>query len=414
MIVAGEAYPAEELLSVLVRWVVDLVAEREGGSPDHIVLTCPANWGGYRKSLLHHALRRQDLGNPTLLSAAIVAGESFVSRDRVDSGGTLAIYDLGADGMAASVVRRTAGGVFEPAGRPVTVRGLGGSRLDDLLVEHVRVVLGPEFDDLDLADPRARSICSALRKAARWAKERLSMTGEVTIPTHGASGEIRLTRAEFEELIRPTVDASVRTLVRAVRSAQGAADQPDSLVAAVLVGGSSRIPLVAESVSAGLSCRVAVETDPDLTLARGAALAAVRLASGSGAPRAVRLPAPPTSTQQTTVLTRTDTDPPSSAALVPVRFGERPDTPPPPRPEVDIPPLDLPSPRSPSDLVPGARPGVLGAIVLVGAALVVVLTFVFQGTTSSSQPVQSPISTMTTGTGHPTQVPPASPTTPQG
>lgn len=428
MVVGDDAYPPEELTSVLVRWVVDLVTSAEGDAPEHLVLTHPADWGTYRKGLLHHALRRQGLPNLTLLSTAIAAGESFVSRDRVDSGGALAVYDLGAEGFAASVVRRTSGGAFEPAGRSLLVPDLGGSRLDDLLVEHVRAVLGRDLDDLDVADPRARSVLRGLRQAVRWAKERLSVTGEVTIPAHGSAGEVRLTRAEFEELIRPTVDTTVRTLVRAVRSAGiGGDSDGDSdaagLVAAVLVGGSTRIPLVAESVTAALSCRVAVEADPAVTLAKGAALAGVRLASGSGAVHAIRLPAPPTSTQQTTVLTRTQVDPPSESALVPVRVAGHDDSPPPPRPEVDVAPLELPSPRTAADLVPGARPGVLGIAVLIGAVLVVVLTFVFEGSGGSTS--QSPISTPGAGSPAParhadqphptTSAPqPAPPSNPQG
>ena len=57
LILGGVPYSAESLAAKLLRWTVDAVAEREGGPPDAIVLSYPANWGPYKLDLLRQAIR---------------------------------------------------------------------------------------------------------------------------------------------------------------------------------------------------------------------------------------------------------------------------------------------------------------------------------------------------------------------
>ena len=85
----------------------------------------------------------------------------------------------------------------------------------------------------------------------------------------GLQTAVRLTRAEFEAMIRPQLEDSVDALHRAVASAGLA---PSDLSAVLLVGGSSRIPLVAQLVSAAFDRPVAVDADPKNAIALGAAL----------------------------------------------------------------------------------------------------------------------------------------------
>jgi hypothetical protein len=179
-----------------------------------------------------------------------------------------------------------------------------------------------------------------------------------------------VTRGSFEELIRASVTCTVDLLLRTVRAA---AVTPAQVSAAVLVGGSARIPLVAELTAKGLDSKdtvVVLDETPELTVAKGAALAARRLATGQSAP--VK-PSPTAGT----LLVRPVTDAPIQ---LPAGRGE-PDefAAPPPRPSVDIPPLNLPEPRTVSQLVPGVSPGVLGAIVAVVVLAGVVLTFMLDG-----------------------------------
>ena len=77
---------------------------------------------------------------------------------------------------------------------------------------------------------------------------------------------VRLCRTEFEDMIRPAVVETVEVLRRALDLAQ---TSPDELEAVLLVGGSSRIPLVSQMVSAELGRAVSVDSDPKAVVAAG-------------------------------------------------------------------------------------------------------------------------------------------------
>ena len=148
---------------------------------------------------------------------------------------------------------------------------LGGIDLDELVFEHVVEGLPEAFDGLDESDPAVLSAVAAVRRECTEAKEALSADTEVSIPvlTPVGQGSVRLHRSEFEAMIRPHVEDTVGALRRAIASAGVGADQ---LTAVLLVGGSSRIPLVAQMVSEELGRPVAVDADPKNAIAKGAAL----------------------------------------------------------------------------------------------------------------------------------------------
>ncbi|KAA2261950.1 Hsp70 family protein [Solihabitans fulvus] len=387
-VAAATGDTAQDLTAAFVRWIADRVAEREGGAADHVVVTHRAGWGGYRRGLLHEALRRVGLGGATLLPEPIAAAESLTVRDRVESGDTVASYRLGGGPFESSVVLRTESGAFELVASAESADDLGGAQFDDVVFERLRGEFGRAIDALDPADPQALLAAADLRDRCVEAKEALSTAPTATIPVHlpGLRADLTITRIEFEELIRPAVDTTVAQLLRTVRAA---ATRPRVVV---LVGGSANIPLIAELVAARLSCRVAVEAAPEGTVARGAALAACRLARSAGGRAALPLPAEPTTVLPAVV----EAEPPHLPELV-----RRPDDEldvPPPRPSFELTPLDLPEKRSLARLVPGVRPAALKAI---GAVLVVAgvaLTIFFQAGTS---PKQSPAGTSGAGPAKP-------------
>jgi hypothetical protein len=130
------------------------------------------------------------------------------------------------------------------------------------------------LSDLDPEAPAALAVTTRLRRECTEAKEALSADTEVTIPVllPGIQSQVRLVRAELEDLIRPQVAQTIDALRRALRSADVAAEELDAVL---LVGGSSRIPLVAQLVSAELGRPVAVDADPTAAIALGAALSAL-------------------------------------------------------------------------------------------------------------------------------------------
>ncbi len=80
--------------------------------------------------------------------------------------------------------------------------------------------------------------------------------------------DVRLTRAEFEDMIRAPIESTIGTLIRALRSAQV---DPSQLSAVLLVGGSSRIPLVSRMISEELGRPTVVDAHPKYAVALGAA-----------------------------------------------------------------------------------------------------------------------------------------------
>ncbi|MET0236465.1 MAG: Hsp70 family protein [Kibdelosporangium sp.] len=299
LLVGGEACSAEALTAVLVTWVVNEVSANEGTRPEHIVLTHPPNWGNYRRRLLHRALRQTSLDNVTLLPSPVAVGESHAAVYDVPIGGSLGVYDLGAGGLSSAVVRRSPIGTFELLSSAESVEPNGGNSFDDVVFEHVMAGIG----ELDPAGPNAWVSLSRLRLECTAAKEFLSASTEVAVR------DVPLTRVDFEDMIRTAVQAGIEELLRTIRAA------PADLDTVLLVGGSARIPLVGELVKTEVRKRIVIAPEPELAAARGAATAAKGLVP-------VPAPAPPP-------VVDPDDEPPQ-----------------PPRPPIDITPLDLPVPRT--------------------------------------------------------------------
>ncbi|MGH3880528.1 MAG: Hsp70 family protein [Actinophytocola sp.] len=339
----GRPYPAEALIAAVVGWVVDYAEATEGTPPIRLVVTHPAGWGGHRRATLLGALRETDLPELALLPRPVAAAESYAATERVEIGQDIAVHSLGASRFESAVLRRAAYG-FEMRAHADSVETMGGDLFDDLLAEHVLAELGGDVEPMALAK---------LRVACRTAKERLSTELAVTVPAPARSmrGTVMVNRTDLEELIRPAVEATVATLRRTIQSAK---TSTGSLQAVVLVGGSGRIPLVSELVSAAVRVRVTAASEPELSVARGAALAAARVTKPPAPSRALTHRPEPMS-------------PPAVNSTDLMRFDDLPDDqladigPPPPRPPVEITPLEPPKrrllPTLPALPVLGGRSG---------------------------------------------------------
>ena len=213
----------------------------------------------------------------------------YASQERVEPGSVIAVYDLGGGTFDAAVVRKTADGV-ELLGTPEGIERLGGVDFDEAVFAHVAAALGGALGELDPDDPAAMAAVLRLRAECVEAKEALSADTEVSIPVllPNVSTEVRLTRAELEAMIRPPLADSLTAMRRALRSA---GVEAAGLTAVLLAGGSSRIPLVAQLVSAELGRPVAVDAHPKHGVALGAAQAAAA-AAGHVAVATARPPAP--------------------------------------------------------------------------------------------------------------------------
>jgi len=267
---AGTPMAAHLVLGRLLRWVVDHIEERSGETLTHTVITHPANWGEYRRDFLRQAVEWADIDSWAPLTEPEAAAIHYATRERVDPGDTVAVYDLGGGTFDAAILRRTAVG-FEIVGEPHGIESLGGIDLDQAIFNHVTSQLSGEMSTLDVDDPAAKSALQRLRSECETAKIALSSETDTTIPVilPGAHASIRLTRDEFEDLVRHTLRDTVTALERTLASA---GVEPHDLTKVLLVGGSSRIPLVAQMVTETLGRPVAVDADPKHAVALGAAI----------------------------------------------------------------------------------------------------------------------------------------------
>jgi actin-like ATPase involved in cell morphogenesis len=306
IVVDGVEHTAHDLMALLVGRVVDQVVQRQGGRPDRIAVTHPAAWGPHKVNLIRTALQARGL-EVELLDEPRAAALSYAATERVAPGSVVAVYDLGGGTFDAAVVRKNGG--FTMLGRPDGIERLGGVDFDDAVFTHVRSSVGKALDQLDPADEEVVAAVARLRRDCVEAKEALSSDTEVRIPVllPGLRTTVRLVRGEFEEMIRDDVAASVEVLRQAVTSA---GVEPADLTTVLLVGGSSRIPLVAQLVSAGLDRPVAVDADPKNAIALGAALA-VSPGPDQARPAAARSIPRPGAVAATGVIPRPSAPPPA-------------------------------------------------------------------------------------------------------
>jgi actin-like ATPase involved in cell morphogenesis len=278
IVAGGRSWRPEALCALTVRWVVDRVAAREGGPPSAVAVTHPASWGPHKRALVEGALAAEGV-TATLLAEPQAAAVHYAAQERLHPGATVAVYDLGGGTFDAAVVRRDASG-FSLLGRPEGIEHLGGIDFDEAVFEHVAEGAAAGFAGLDEADPEVLAAVADLRRECARAKEALSADTEVTVPVWlpGYQGSVRLHRAEFEQEIRSSVEETVQALRRAVESA---GITPEALAGVLLVGGSSRIPLVPQLVSQELGRPVVVDAEPKSAVAKGAA--AFLGQSGNGA-----------------------------------------------------------------------------------------------------------------------------------
>jgi molecular chaperone DnaK len=269
ILLGGTPVNAENLMARLLKTVVAEVTAREGGPPAKICVCHPANWGTYKIDLLSGAIRAAGLEVPVTFTTEPEAAAAFYSQQqRIEPGSVVAVYDLGGGTFDAAVLRKTATG-FEILGRPEGIERLGGIDFDAAVFNHVTKALGPKLAELDEDDARVTAAVARLRAECTDAKEALSVDTDATIAVvlPNVTTEVRITRAELEAMVRPALQDTVGALKRALTSAGVIGE----LHAVLLVGGSSRMPIVAQLVSSELGYPVAVDAHPKHAVALGAA-----------------------------------------------------------------------------------------------------------------------------------------------
>jgi Fe-S protein assembly chaperone HscA len=255
-------------------------AERHFGEPvDKAVVTVPAYFNDAQRQATKDAGRIAGLDVVRIVNEPTAASLAY-GLQRL-SEGVIAVYDLGGGTFDVSILR-TNDGVFEVLATNGDTH-LGGDDLDRVLalwlLEDIAVRHHAELDRdcVDLArDPEAMQ---ELRLAAEAAKIRLSTEERttLTIPFAGFTYRRDITRAELERLVEPLV---TRTLGPARRALADAGLEPKDIDQVVLVGGSTRVPLVRRRVQELFGKTPHSQLNPDEVVALGAAVQAHILAGG--------------------------------------------------------------------------------------------------------------------------------------
>ncbi|MBH2886855.1 Fe-S protein assembly chaperone HscA [Serratia marcescens] len=228
------------------------------GELDGVVITVPAYFDDAQRQGTKDAARLAGLHVLRLLNEPTAAAIAY----GLDSGqeGVIAVYDLGGGTFDISILRLSRG-VFE-----VLATGgdsaLGGDDFDHLLADWLREQAG-------VADRSDHGVQRQLLDAAIAAKIALSDADSVRVEVAGWQGEV--TRAQFEALIAPLVKRTLMACRRALKDAGVAADE---VLEAVMVGGSTRVPLVREQVGAFFGRTPLTSIEPDKVVAIGAAIQA--------------------------------------------------------------------------------------------------------------------------------------------
>ena len=269
VILGGTPLSAEALSARLLRWIVDQATQQEGEPPEQVALTYPANWGLFKQELLAQVIRLAEVGRAVTLTEPDAAAISYAATERVRPGEVIAVYDLGGGTFDSAILRKTAEG-FELLGDPEGIERRGGVDFDEAVFAHVNRALDGELDRLPVDDPIVTQAVSRLRQDCIEAKEALSSDTDVSIAVvlPHLSTEVRLTRGELESMVRPVLEETVDALRRTITSA---GLTPEKIDRVLLVGGSSRMPLVGQMVAESLGRPFFVDAHPKYAVALGAA-----------------------------------------------------------------------------------------------------------------------------------------------
>jgi Fe-S protein assembly chaperone HscA len=238
---------------------------------DRAVITVPAYFNDAQRTATRDAGRLAGLEVLRIINEPTAASLAYGLDKR--NRGTIAVYDLGGGTFDISILK-VEDGVFQVLSTNGDTH-LGGDDIDRLLVEAVLAdIAGPKEQDA--------STVEAIRRAAIQAKWDLSDVEETEIrvepsPAVRAGYRKRITRAEFERIIGPLID---RTLEPCRQALADAGLEPKNIDEAVLVGGSTRIPLVRRVVEELFARAPHSELNPDEVVALGAAVQADILVSG--------------------------------------------------------------------------------------------------------------------------------------
>jgi molecular chaperone DnaK (HSP70) len=249
---------------------------------DRAVITVPAYFNDAQRTATRDAGRLAGLEVLRIVNEPTAASLAYGldQRDR----GIIAVYDLGGGTFDISILK-VEDGVFQVLATNGDTH-LGGDDIDRVLVELVLAEIGgsTKQDRSYAAETVGRVLHSrpaediqAIRKAVIDAKLDLTDAEETEIRVDALGYRRKITRTAFEQFVRPLVERTIQPVRQALADA---GLEPSEVDEAVLVGGSTRVPLVRRLVSELFGRTPHSELNPDEVVALGAAVQADILVSG--------------------------------------------------------------------------------------------------------------------------------------
>jgi Fe-S protein assembly chaperone HscA len=265
--IAGEEYTPIELSAMILRDLKARAEEHFGESVTAAVITVPAYFNDAQRQATKDAGKLAGLDVLRILNEPTAAALAYgLDQQRK---GTVAVYDLGGGTFDVSILKLELG-VYQ-----VLATGgdtyLGGDDIDQAIMTRLRGEIAGKHGLTEITPTELQQ----LRDAAERAKQELSSVDAITISITFADHDVTftrpLTRTELEEIAMPIVGRTIDPCRNALRDAGLA---PADIDAVVLVGGSTRMPLVKNTVAEIFGQEPFDSLNPDEVVALGAAIQA--------------------------------------------------------------------------------------------------------------------------------------------
>ena len=267
----GKKYTPEEVSAMILSYMKDYAEKYLGEKVTKAVITVPAYFNDAERQATKNAGKIAGLEVERIINEPTAAALAF-GLDKQDKNQTILVYDLGGGTFDVSILE-LGDGIFEVKSTAGNNK-LGGDDFDNELMDYIVAEFKKE-NGVDLT--KDKLAMQRLKEVAEKAKKDLSgmTSAQISAPfiSQGEDGplhiDMNITRAKFEELIHDLVYSTLEPVRKALKDAK--LDKKD-IDKVILVGGSTRIPMVQELVEKELGQKPSHEVNPDEAVAMGAAI----------------------------------------------------------------------------------------------------------------------------------------------